>query len=163
MRHWIADSGPGIGSCVVCMYVCHAFGMHLIFGKDRLSSGKDHSGIRNMCHVALKNATQKDWRTWRTYFCARVAARKLSKPERVLEEQFDDVQSFKRRLSLVPLPLSSLVIPRPFHLTFWRTQVRKLQTVASLCLLWRVAYTCSLISLLATRHYLHHVYSLLYY
>ena len=78
VRHWIADSGPGIGSCVVCMYVCHAFGMQLIFGKNHLSSGKDHSGFRNMCHVALENVTQKDWRTWRMYFCARAAARKLS-------------------------------------------------------------------------------------
>ena len=29
-RHWIADCGPGIGSCMyVCMYVRHAFGMQL--------------------------------------------------------------------------------------------------------------------------------------
>ena len=32
-RHWIADYGPGIGSCMyVCMYVCHAFGMQLRLG-----------------------------------------------------------------------------------------------------------------------------------
>ena len=41
------------------MYICHAFGMQLVFGKDRSSSGKDCSGFRNACHVALENVAQK--------------------------------------------------------------------------------------------------------
>ena len=51
--------GQGLAASVVCMYVRHAFGMQLIFGKDR-------SEFRNACHVALKNVAQKDGRTWRT-------------------------------------------------------------------------------------------------
>ena len=45
------------------MYVFRAFGMQLNFSKDHLSSGKDHSGFRNACHVVLENVAQKDRRT----------------------------------------------------------------------------------------------------
>ena len=87
----------------------------LILVKVILLSGKDHLGFRNMCHIALACGTErrKDLETWRTYFRARVAARKQRDSDTVLEE-FEDVQSFKIRISLIPLPLSSLVVPRPF-------------------------------------------------
>ena len=51
------------------MYVCHAFGMQLILVKIVTLSGKDRSGFRNLCHVALKNMAQKDGRTWRLGGC----------------------------------------------------------------------------------------------
>ena len=51
---WIV--GQGLAASVVCMDVCHAFGVQLI-------SGKDCSGFRNVCHIALENVAQKDVRT----------------------------------------------------------------------------------------------------
>ena len=47
--------GKGLTASVVCMYVRHAFGMQLIFGKDR-------SGFRNASHIALKNVAGRTWR-----------------------------------------------------------------------------------------------------
>ena len=60
------------------MYVRHAFGMQLIFGKDCSSSGKDRSGFRSTQKCGTERREDLE-----TYYRARAAVRKLSKPERL--------------------------------------------------------------------------------
>ena len=73
--------GQGLGASVVCMSItileCNQFLVKII-----LISGKDCLGFRNTCHVACGTERREDLKTWRTYFRARAAARKLSNPER---------------------------------------------------------------------------------